>query len=142
MSYDYEKYRVKREKVLGVRKRGLSFGTITTIVSLCIIVGLGSLIIPKSIAFLSSRNLDDAIYKTMDGEDWPQGVVQELSGFHGIKNVVVDEDGKRIVVTFDRSMQDTKKIALFFKTKGVSTMLLNTLSHSNRQAVLEKESKF
>ena len=33
MSYDPEKYREKREKVLGIKKRGLGFGTIAMIVS-------------------------------------------------------------------------------------------------------------
>ncbi|MBT3388533.1 MAG: hypothetical protein HN417_11415, partial [Desulfobacula sp.] len=40
MAYDPEKYREKREKVLGIRKRGMGFGTIAMVVSLVIIVGL------------------------------------------------------------------------------------------------------
>ena len=47
MSYDLDKYRDKREKVLGVRKRGVSFGTLAAIVSLCIVVGLAFLVIPE-----------------------------------------------------------------------------------------------
>ena len=33
MSYDLEKYRDKREKVLGVKKRGINFATIAATVS-------------------------------------------------------------------------------------------------------------
>ena len=51
MAYDLEKYREKREKVLGVKKRGISFGTLATIVSLLIILGLGVVVVPKSIAY-------------------------------------------------------------------------------------------
>ncbi len=38
MPYDPEKYREKREKVLGIKKRGLGFGAVAMIVSLVIIL--------------------------------------------------------------------------------------------------------
>ena len=50
MAYDLEKYRDKREKVLGVRKKGISFGVWAATVSAIIIVGLISMVAPKSIA--------------------------------------------------------------------------------------------
>ena len=51
MAYDLEKYRNKREKVLGVRKKGISFGTWAATVSAIIVVGLVSMVAPKSIAY-------------------------------------------------------------------------------------------
>ena len=47
MSYDFNKYKDKRDKVLGVKKRGLSFGVIAAIVSLIIVIGLGVVVVPK-----------------------------------------------------------------------------------------------
>ena len=70
MSYEIEKYRDKREKVLGVRKRGLSFGAIATIVSLVILVGMGTIVIPKSLAYINTRNLDDVVYKISNKDSW------------------------------------------------------------------------
>ncbi len=63
MTYDLEKYRDKREKVLGVKKKGISFGAWAATVSAIIIVGLISMVAPKSIAYFTTRNLDDVIYK-------------------------------------------------------------------------------
>ena len=48
MAYDLEKYRDKREKVLGVKKKGISFGVWAAVVSAIIIVGLVSMVAPKS----------------------------------------------------------------------------------------------
>ncbi len=42
MVWDPEKYREKREKVLGVRKRGVSFGSLTIIVSCVILLSMAS----------------------------------------------------------------------------------------------------
>ncbi|PKN16352.1 MAG: hypothetical protein CVU68_11875, partial [Deltaproteobacteria bacterium HGW-Deltaproteobacteria-3] len=67
MAYDLEKYREKRERVLGVKKRGMGFGRVATLVSLAILLGLGMVVIPRSIAFLKNRQLEDAIYK-LSGE--------------------------------------------------------------------------
>ena len=39
MVYDPEKYREKREKVLGIKKRGLSFGTLASLVVGIIVLG-------------------------------------------------------------------------------------------------------
>ena len=46
MAYNLEKYRGKREKVLGVKKRGISFGALASIVSLVIILGMGVVVVP------------------------------------------------------------------------------------------------
>ncbi len=64
MTWDPEKYREKREKVLGVKKRGLSFGTLTIAVSCIILAGLVFLFLPGPLSYLKTRHLDDAIFKT------------------------------------------------------------------------------
>ena len=78
MSYDLEKYRDKREKVLGVKKRGISFGTLAGIVSLAIILGMGAVVVPKAIAYLNTRHLDDAIYKLQNAESLPQEAIDGI----------------------------------------------------------------
>ncbi len=47
MAYDPEKYREKREKVLGIKKRGFGFGIIAMIVSVVIILGLSVVTVPQ-----------------------------------------------------------------------------------------------
>jgi hypothetical protein len=117
MSYDLEKYRDKREKVLGVKKRGLSFGTIAAIVSLVIILGLGVVVVPKSIAYFNTRHLDDAIYKLQTIESWPQEIIEGIRELAGVKNIEIDKDSSRIVVTFDKSIADTRTSILISKPK-------------------------
>ena len=142
MTYDLEKYRDKREKVLGVRKRGVSFGTLATIVSLVIILGLGVVLVPKSIAYFNTRHLDDAIYKLQGANTWPQEVITGLNNLNGVREVAADSHDTRTVVTFDKSVTETKDFAAFFKQKEIKTILLNRVSHAQRLKTLKKEAKF
>ena len=142
MSYNFEKYRDKREKVLGVKKRGISFGTMATIVSLLIILGMGIVVVPKSIAYFNTRHLDDAIYKLQSAETWPGEVITGIRELSGVKNVETDANSSRIVVTFDKSMTGTNEINAFFKQKDIQTVLLNEVAHADRQKILQKEAKF
>ena len=142
MAYDFEKYREKREKVLGVKKRGVSFGTLAAIVSLVIILGMGVVVVPKSIAYFNTRHLDDAIYKLQGADTWPQDIITGLNDLTGVREIVADSHGTRIVVTFDKSVTETKGFAAFFKQKEVKTILLNRVSHSQRLKTLKKEAKF
>jgi len=71
MAYDPEKYREKREKVLGIKKRGIGFGTLATIVSIVIVVGLCIVTVPQAVSYISARNLDDAIFKLESEKSWP-----------------------------------------------------------------------
>ncbi len=142
MTYDLEKYRDKREKVLGVRRRGIKFGTLAAIVSAVILIGLSTIVIPRSLAFFYSRNLDDVIYKMKRSGNLPQDIVSETLTLQGVKNVVIDKKGARIIVTFDRTSIDISKLAAFFKGKGLNTILLNRVSHRQRQAALKKEAEF
>jgi len=142
MAYNFEKYRDKREKVLGVRKRGISFGTLATVVSLVIILGLGVVIVPKSIAYFNTRHLDDAIYKLQNSASWSQDVIAGIRGLNGVKEIETDNNSSRIVITFDRSVTDTPAINTFFKQKDIQTVLLNQVSHADRQKILKKEAKY
>jgi len=143
MAYDLEKYRDKREKVLGRKKRGLSFGTMAVLVSGLIILGLGVAVVPKAVAFFNTRNLDDAIYKLQNRTAMPAQLGPELMrDLHGVKEIEADSHGARIVVTFDRSMTGAEKIAAYLRQKGVDTVLLNQVSRRQRLATLRKEAEF
>jgi len=142
MAYNFEKYREKREKVLGVKKRGISFGALSAVVSLVIILGLGVVIVPKSIAYFNTRHLDDAIYKLRSADAWSNEIITGISELAGVKGVETDKHNSRVVITFDKSVTDTPIINAFFKQKNIETVLLNQLSHANRQKILEKEAKY
>jgi hypothetical protein len=142
MAYDIEKYREKREKVLGVKKRGVSFGTMSAIISLIIIIGLGVAVVPKSIAYFNTRHLDDAIYKLQNAETWTPDAIASIQELAGVKSVETDNNDTRIVITFDKSITGTHDLNAFFKQKNIKTVLLNEVSHSNRMKTIEKESKF
>lgn len=142
MAYNFEKYREKREKVLGVKKRGVNFGTLATIVSMIIILGLGIVVVPKSIAYFNTRHLDDAIYKLQDAESWSQEIITSIQQLTGIKNVETDSNSLRVVITFDKSITSAHDINAFFKKLNIQTVLLNEVSHADRQRILAKEAKF
>nr|MBF0221494.1 hypothetical protein [Desulfobulbaceae bacterium] len=142
MGYDSEKYRDKRDKVLGVKNRGVSFGTLATVVSAIIILGLGAIVVPKTIGYLTTRNLDDAIYKMADSSAWHQEIVQGVDGLHGVRKAMADHRETRLVVTFNRLKTNTKTIDSFFKDKGLAVDLLNTTGHRQRQSTLKKEAEF
>jgi len=128
--------------VLGVKKRGLSFGTMSAIISLIIIIGLGVAVVPKSIAYFNTRHLDDAIYKLQNAAAWPPDAITAIQQLPGVKSAETDNNGSRIVITFDKSVTTTNDINAFFKQKDIQTVLLNEVSHANRLKTIEKESKF
>jgi hypothetical protein len=141
MAYDLEKYRNKREKVLGVRKKGISFGTWAATVSAIIVVGLVSMVAPKSIAYFSTRNLDDVIYKLSGERAWPQDVIHSIATLDGVKLATADKQGARLVVTFDRSITGTESMSAFFKQQGYHAVLLNRVSHRQRIQTEQEEAK-
>jgi hypothetical protein len=142
MAYNFEKYREKREKVLGVKKRGISFSSLAAIVSMVIILGLGIVVVPKSITYFNTRHLDDAIYKLQGADTWSNEIINEIKELAGVKEVTTDSNGARIVVTFNKSITDTKNFTAFFKQKEAKTILLNRVSHTQRLKTLKKEAKF
>jgi len=142
MAYDIEKYREKREKVLGVKKRGISFGTLAAVISMIIMLGLGVVVVPKSSAYFNTRQLDDAIYKLQDAGEWQQEITAGIEQLAGVKNIETDASSSRIVVTFDKSVTGTNDLNVFFKSKGVKAILLNRVSHTQRLQTLKQEAKF
>ena len=142
MTYDFEKYRDKREKVLGVRKRGLSFGAVATLVATVIVLGLGVVAVPKTVSYFTTRNLDDAIYKLADSTAWEQAVVKKINDLAGVKKVVTDNHDKRLVVTFNRNETGPEKFKVLFSRDGVEAELLNRMGYRQRMTILKKEAEF
>jgi hypothetical protein len=142
MAYNIEKYKDKRNKVLGIKKRGVSFGTLATIVALCIVFGAGALVVPKAVTYFSTRNLDDAIYKMADSRAWDPNLVTALAEMEGVENVVTDNNNTRLVVTFNRLDADTHKIDALFERHDAKADLLNKMNHRQRMSILEKEAEF
>jgi len=141
MAYDLEKYRDKREKVLGVKKKGISFGVWAATVSAIIIVGLISMVAPKSIAYFTTRNLDDVIYKLSGDQVWPQDVIHIIATLKGVKYAIADKDGARLVVTFDRSVTGPESMKTYFKQNGYRVVLLNRVSHRQRVQTEQEEAE-
>jgi hypothetical protein len=141
MAYDLEKYRNKREKVLGVKKKGISFGTWAATVSAIIVVGLISMVAPKSIAYFTTRNLDDVIYKLSGEQVWPQDVIHTIATLDGVKLAIADKQGARLVVTFDRSITGVENMSSFFEAQGYKAVLLNKVNHRQRIQTEQEEAK-
>jgi len=141
MAYDTEKYRKKREKVLGIKKRGMSFGVIAAIVSICIIVVLGFVVLPETIAYIAERNLDDAIYKVERSGQWSHEIMTGIHEIGGVVEAVTDKGGKRLIITFDRNEVDVVKLSSFFREKGIKPTLLNRVNHRQRVTSLQEEKK-
>ena len=141
MAYDLEKYREKRERVLGVKKRGLGFGPVAGLVAIAILLGLGLVIIPRSIAFLQNRQLEDAIYKLSGERSGSEQTLAELKKLEGIREVAMDSHGSRVVITFNKGVLDTTRISAFFLQQGAQAVLLNEVGHSQRLHTMKKEAE-
>lgn len=142
MAYDFEKFREKREKVLGVRKRGLSFGVVAALVAGIIVLGLAVVMVPRTVSYFTTKNLDDAIYKMADSTTWNQNIVNEVGDLPGVRKVVVDKRGRRLVVIFDRLKTSLEKINIVFERGDVKADLLNRIGHRERESILKKEAEF
>ena len=139
MTYDPEKYRAKREKVLGFERRGMGFGAIAAIVSICIVVSLGFVVLPRTVAYISTRNLDDAIYRLEHSTSSPNEIISGILEIEGVEKAMTDKGGTRLVITFDRTEVDTIVISSFFRKKSFKSTLLNRISHRQRMKSLNQE---
>ena len=139
MAYDPEKYREKREKVLGIRKRGMGFGTIAMVVSLVIIVGLSFVTVPQAISYMATRHLDDAIFKLESESKWPEGAITGIAAIDGVKNTLKDSHTTRLVVTFDRRKVKISNINALFDQHNLDVTLLNQVNHRQHQNTLKNE---
>jgi hypothetical protein len=139
MAYDPEKYREKREKVLGIKKRGLGFGAVATIVSLVIIFGLSIVTVPQAISYMAARHLDDAIFKLESQTDWPKGTLDDIGAMDGVTELVNDTNDTRLVVTYDRRKITVSNIENQFSQHDLKVTLLNQINHRQHQATLKSE---
>ena len=139
MAYNPDKYREKREKVLGIRKRRMSFGVISAIVSICILAVLGFVVLPGTVAYITERNLDDAIYRLEKSASWPNEIVTGILEIEGVIRAVTDKEEKRLIITFDRKEVDVIKFSSLFAQKGFKPTLLNRVNHRQRVTILKEE---
>ncbi len=139
MAYDPEKYREKREKVLGIKKRGFGFGTIAMIVSVLIILGLSVVTVPQAISYVSTRHLDDAIFKLESDSKWPESVITGIRTIKGVKNTDKDDQTTRLVVTYDRRLVTLSTINAQFDKQDLNVTLLNQVNHRQHQNTMKQE---
>jgi len=139
MVYDPEKYREKREKVLGIKKRGFGFGTIAMIVSVVIILGLSVVTVPQAISYVSTRHLDDAIFKLESDSKWPESVITGIRTIKGVKNTDKDDQTTRLVVTYDRRLVTLSTINAQFDKQDLNVTLLNQVNHRQHQNTMKQE---
>ncbi|MFC1884786.1 hypothetical protein ACFL2O_08440 [Thermodesulfobacteriota bacterium] len=141
MPYDLEKYRNKREKVLGKKKRSIKFGTVLAILSVIIVLGFGLTVIPKSVAYFTTRHLDDVILKVED-KPFPHEVFRGIMALEGVEDIVIEKNRARVIITLDRTELDHQKLSTYLEEKGVKTILLKKMSHQQRMKVMKKEKEF
>ncbi len=139
MAWDPERYREKREKVLGIRKRGISFGSLTAIVSIVILLGMASLSVPGAISYIQTRHLDDAIYRLEGNAAWPKMLVAAVDQLKGVRQTSLDTHDTRLVVTFDRRHTSTEAFSTLFRKNDLQAALLNRVSHRQRMTTLKQE---
>nr|NJM03830.1 hypothetical protein [Desulfobacula sp.] len=141
MVYDPEKYREKREKVLGIKKRGIGFGALAVIVSVLVVAGLGAVTVPQAVSYMATRNLEDAIFKLESGSSWPKTAISELAAVEGVKQVLQDKNGFRLVVTYDHRKVKTEDLVKGFVRQGLKATLLNEVNHRQHRTTMEDEEK-
>lgn len=139
MLYDPEKYREKREKVLGIRKRGLSFSTVASIIAGLIIFGIGFVTVPSAVSYITTRNLDDVIYKLDKDMIWKDAVVIKIEAVKGVAFLKKDKHDTRLVITFDRREADLSDFTAVFSKNNLKATLLNRVNHRQRQTTLKEE---
>ncbi len=139
MLYDPEKYREKREKVLGIKKRGLSFSTVASIIAGLIIFGIGFVTVPSAVSYITTRNLDDVIYKLDKDMTWKDAVVRKIEAVKGVAFLKKDKHDTRLVITFDRREADLSDFTAVFSKNNLKATLLNRVNHRQRQTTLKEE---
>ena len=138
MKYDPEKYREKREKVLGIKKRGIEFSTLAVIISFVIITGLAVAIAPRLISYITGRHLNDAIFRVSQGSLIKDELIAELEKLKGVTAVSQDMDNSRLVVTFDRRETQGAELTAFFERNNQPMILLNELPHGHQRIMKEE----
>lgn len=142
MTYDLEKYRTKREKVLGVKKRGLSFQLLSALFASVIIILSGVMFVPDFLSYIRERNLDDAIYKLKNSQVWEKSIVESVKLERGVSDITISDHGRRLILTFNRETYSIEQFEALVKRKGVNPVLLNLTTHSGRKSILKEEKEF
>ena len=137
--YNFEKYKDKREKVLGIKSRGMGFYTIVLITCLVIISGLSLATVPQVFSYITTRNLEDAIFKMDKGSTWSDEVIRQTLAIEGVKNALRDRHNTRLVVTYDRQKIQLSTIKSVFTRQNLNATLLNQMNHRQRKKLLKKE---
>ncbi|THB81011.1 MAG: hypothetical protein D3926_04270 [Desulfobacteraceae bacterium] len=141
MAYNPEKYREKRERVLGVKKRGMSLNMVMGVVALVIIAGLSVVTVPQAVSYMTTRHLDDVIYRTADHGTWPSRVVVLLESVQGVKSARADSEHTRLVITFDRRIGEPSTFESLMADHGLEVVLLNRVNHRQHQATIKEETE-
>jgi hypothetical protein len=137
--YNFEKYKDKRKKVLGIKSRGMGFYTIVLITCLVIISGLSLATVPQVFSYITTRNLEDAIFKMDKGSTWSDEVIRQTLAIEGVKNALRDRHNTRLVVTYDRQKIQLSTIKSVFTRQNLNATLLNRMNHRQRKKLLKKE---
>lgn len=139
MEYDTDKYRQKREKVLGITGKGIGFGTLSLTCSLVILTGLAWLIGPGTLKWWTDRHMVDAIYRMKGGEQWAPEIVSALETIPGVTYAFTDKEGTRLIVTFDKTNIDVSRFTSHFEARGINAVLLNTMPHHQQTKERKEE---
>jgi hypothetical protein len=109
------------------------------IVTIVIILGLSIVTVPQAISYMTTRNLDDAIFKLASGSSWPENVIAGINTIQGVKIIVQDDHTTRLVVTYDRRIVQISDINTVFNKSGINVTLLNQINHRQHQNTLKEE---
>ena len=127
MTWNPERYREKRERVLAGNQEqgsGLVKGLLVAVMG---VVALGLVMgAPAVWESISFRHLDDVILRV----DATNHTASLLPSGEGVRRVTEDQVGSRLVVTFDRRETSAQRIVETLRAAGVDCFLLNTMPHS------------
>lgn len=127
MVWNPERYRDKRQRVLDGNGRKGSGLVKVLLGSLLGVLVVGFVVAAPSVwESISFRHLDDAILRV----DRATHVATLLPAGQGVRLVAEDQDGRRLVVTFDRRETSAARIVERLQALGVECFLLNTLPRS------------
>ena len=142
MVYDPEKFRDKRERVLGVKKRKPILGIFVVLFVSAIFVTTGITVIPQVTDYLRYRHLDDAIIKPAAGLDWSTKHSESLHSHAGVVQISYEEHSDRLVVTYNRNMTNSEDIMRSIAERGFEANLLNVVGHAERMKIVREEQEF
>jgi hypothetical protein len=142
MGYDLEKYRIKREKVLGVKRRGITFARLAALFTIGIFLMVGLAVLPQAIAYMKNRNLDDVIYKIEGNGTWWESNGKGVTLQQGVEGVQFEKEKNRVIITFNRELTTPEKLEKFIKKHGQEVVMLNVIGHSQRLKIVAEEAKF